>query len=116
MGGIGSFTVVDGSKVEVADLGNNFLGMSLGSSLQLRVLNLNISHFLHGSYICLLACAVDTESIGQSKAKCVCAFLQELNDAVGAKFVEESPEALLGTNPAFFSQFSLIIATQVVLF
>lgn len=82
LGGIGSFTVVDGSKVEVADLGNNFL--------------------------------VDTESIGQSKAKCVCAFLQELNDAVGAKFVEESPEALLETNPAFFSQFSLIIATQLV--
>lgn len=81
LGGIGSFTVVDGSKVEVADLGNNFL--------------------------------VDTESIGQSRAKCVCAFLQELNDAVGAKFVEESPEALLETNPAFFSQFSLIIATQL---
>ena len=41
------------------------------------------------------------------------AFLQELNDAVGAKFVEESPEALLETNLAFFSQFSLIIATQL---
>eukprot|EP01018_Ginkgo_biloba_P008209 Gb_25652 [translate_table: standard] len=81
LGGIGSVTVVDGSKVEVADLGNNFL--------------------------------VDSESIGQSKAKCVCAFLQELNDAVGAKFVEESPEALLDTNPAFFSQFTLVIATQL---
>jgi tRNA A37 threonylcarbamoyladenosine dehydratase len=26
LGGIGSITVVDGSKVEVGDLGNNFLG------------------------------------------------------------------------------------------
>ncbi|KAH9319250.1 hypothetical protein KI387_021019, partial [Taxus chinensis] len=81
LGGIGSVTVVDGSKVEVADLGNNFL--------------------------------VDNESVGQSRAKCVCAFLQELNDAVGAKFVEETPEALLERNPAFFSQFTLIIATQL---
>lgn len=81
LGGVGSVTVVDGSKVEMADLGNNFL--------------------------------VDNNSIGQSRAKCVCAFLQELNDAVGAKFVEESPEALLERNPSFFSQFTLIIATQL---
>ena len=87
LGDIGSFTVVDGSKVEVAYLGNNFLGMSLGCSLQIRVFTQNISHFLHASYCYLLACAVDTESIGQSKAKCVCAFLQELNDAIGDKFV-----------------------------
>ena len=26
LGGVGSITVVDGSKVEVGDLGNNFLG------------------------------------------------------------------------------------------
>ncbi|XP_010278678.1 PREDICTED: NEDD8-activating enzyme E1 regulatory subunit AXR1-like [Nelumbo nucifera] len=82
LGGIGSITVIDGSKVEVADLGNNFM--------------------------------VDESSIGQSKAKCVCAFLQELNDAVKAKFVEESPEALIETNPSFFSQFTLVIATQLV--
>lgn len=28
LGGIGSITVVDGSKVEEGDLGNNFMGMS----------------------------------------------------------------------------------------
>ncbi|KAI3966741.1 hypothetical protein MKW92_038738 [Papaver armeniacum] len=56
---------------------------------------------------------VDESSIGQSKAKCVCAFLQELNDAVKAKFVEESPEALIEMNPSFFSQFTLVIATQL---
>ncbi|KAJ1404318.1 Ubiquitin-activating enzyme [Sesbania bispinosa] len=82
LGGVGSITVVDGSKVEVGDLGNNFL--------------------------------VDESSLGQSKAKCVCSFLQELNDAVKAKYVEEYPEALIETNPSFFSQFTLVVATQLV--
>ncbi|XP_058729634.1 NEDD8-activating enzyme E1 regulatory subunit AXR1-like [Vicia villosa] len=82
LGGIGSITVVDGSKVEVGDLGNNFL--------------------------------VDESSLGQSKAKYVCSFLQELNDAVKAKYVEEYPDALIETNPSFFSQFTLVVATQLV--
>jgi len=56
---------------------------------------------------------VDESSLGKSKAKCVCSFLQELNDAVKAKFVEESPETLIETNPSFFSQFTLVVATQV---
>ncbi|KAK9284521.1 hypothetical protein L1049_024716 [Liquidambar formosana] len=62
LGGIGSITVIDGSKVEVGDLGNNFM---------------------------------------------------ELNDAVKAKFIEEYPDALIETNPSFFSQFTLVIATQL---
>ncbi|KAF3443685.1 hypothetical protein FNV43_RR13375 [Rhamnella rubrinervis] len=82
LGGVGSITVIDGSKVELGDLGNNFM--------------------------------VDKSSVGQSKAKCVCAFLQELNDAVKAKFIEEYPEALIETNPSFFSQFTLVVATQLV--
>ncbi|XP_027769017.1 NEDD8-activating enzyme E1 regulatory subunit AXR1-like isoform X1 [Solanum pennellii] len=82
LGGVGSITVVDGSKVEVGDLGNNFM--------------------------------VDESSVGESKAKCVCTFLQELNDAVKAKFIEDCPEELIETNPSFFSQFTLVIATQLV--
>lgn len=81
LGGIGSFTIVDASKVSASDLGNNYL--------------------------------VNWESMGQPKAKSVCALLQELNESVGAKFVEESPEALLESNPAFFAQFTLVIATQM---
>ncbi|KAE8075706.1 hypothetical protein FH972_014399 [Carpinus fangiana] len=81
LGGVGSITVIDGSKVEVGDLGNNFM--------------------------------VDESSVGQSKAKCVCSFLQELNDAVKAKFIEEYPEALIEMNPSFFSQFTLVVATQL---
>lgn len=56
---------------------------------------------------------MDEECLGQSRAKCVCSFLQELNDAVKAKFVEESPTTLIDTNPSFFAQFTLVIATQV---
>ncbi|KAL5726809.1 NEDD8-activating enzyme E1 regulatory subunit axr1 [Ranunculus cassubicifolius] len=81
LGGIGSITVVDESKVDEGDLGNNFM--------------------------------LDESSIGKSKANCVSAFLQELNDAVKTTFVEESPEALINTNPSFFSQFTLVIATQL---
>lgn len=81
LGGIGSVTVVDGSKVEIGDLGNNFM--------------------------------VDKKSVGESKAKTVCAFLQELNDAVRANFVQENPDSLILTDPSFFSQFTLVVATQV---
>ncbi|KAM7271483.1 hypothetical protein ACFE04_030697 [Oxalis oulophora] len=56
---------------------------------------------------------VDEKSVGQSKAKCVCTFLQELNDAVKAKFVEEEPETLIASNPSFFKQCTLVIATQL---
>lgn len=75
LGGVGSITVIDGSKVEVSDLGNNFMGMFLWScvlSTSIYVLCLS----------CLVILVVDESSVGQSKAKCVCAFLQELNDAV----------------------------------
>ncbi|KAL5209815.1 hypothetical protein ABZP36_005438 [Zizania latifolia] len=81
LGGIGSVTVVDGSKVEPSDLGNNFL--------------------------------LDVGCLGQSRAKSICSFLQEMNDAVKAKFVEESPVTLIDTNPSFFSQFTVVIATQL---
>lgn len=57
---------------------------------------------------------VDQSSVGQSKAKTVCSFLQELNDAVKAKFIEEYPDELIKKNPSFFSQFTLVIATQVL--
>ncbi|GAQ81120.1 NEDD8-activating enzyme E1 regulatory subunit [Klebsormidium nitens] len=81
LGGIGSFTIVDGKKVEPSDLGNNFL--------------------------------LDHDSLGSSRAKTATSLLQELNDTVDAQFVEESPEALLNSNPGFFGDFTLVIATQL---
>ncbi|RID42925.1 hypothetical protein BRARA_J02778 [Brassica rapa] len=35
-------------------------------------------------------------------------------DSVKAKFIEESPDTLIMTSPYFFSQFTLVIATQLV--
>lgn len=57
---------------------------------------------------------MDAKSVGQSKSKTVCGFLQEINDAVKANFVEENPDTLISTDPSFFSQFTLVIATQVL--
>ncbi|CAN7057047.1 unnamed protein product, partial [Brassica oleracea var. botrytis] len=57
---------------------------------------------------------VDERSVGQSKAKSTCGFLQELNDSVKAKFIEESPDTLIMISLSFFSQFTLVIATQLV--
>lgn len=56
---------------------------------------------------------MDEDKLGQPKAKCVCSFLLELNDAVKAKFMEEAPEDLIEKNPSFFAEFTLVIATQV---
>lgn len=105
LGGIGSITVVDGSKVEIHDLGNNFLCK--------HVLLLVLSFSTSSNSLDTFFMTVDEDSLGQSKAKCVCSFLQELNDAVKAKFVEEVPDNLIEKNPSFFSEFTLVIATQV---
>lgn len=53
------------------------------------------------------------DSIGQSRAKVATELLSELNDDVSGDFVEEHPEKLLETNRGFFTQFSLVIATNV---
>ncbi|KAG8061526.1 hypothetical protein GUJ93_ZPchr0003g18201 [Zizania palustris] len=56
---------------------------------------------------------LDVGCLGQSRAKSICLFPQELNDAVKANFVEESPVSLIDTNPSFFSQFTNVVATQL---
>ncbi|CAI5466399.1 unnamed protein product [Closterium sp. Yama58-4] len=81
LGGIGSFTVVDGATVEAHDLGNNYF--------------------------------LDRTHLGTSRAQAVTALLQELNESVAARFVEESPATLIQDNATFFSEFTLVIATQL---
>lgn len=39
----------------------------------------------------------------------MCSFLQELNDAVGVKFIDESPENLI---EKFFTEFASVIANR----
>lgn len=80
LGGIASFTIVDGAKVQESDLGNNFF--------------------------------LEQESIGQPRAQCVTALLKELNESVEGVFRDESPEELIATDPGFFQNFNLVIATQ----
>ena len=81
LGGIHSYTIVDGRRVEAADLGNNYL--------------------------------VTAAALGGSRARCVTDCLKELNDLVAGSYVEEDPVVLISTNPAFFSDFDIVIATQL---
>ncbi|KAL4234507.1 NEDD8-activating enzyme E1 regulatory subunit [Mactra antiquata] len=79
--GIGSFTVVDGHKVQGEDVGNNFF--------------------------------LTKDSIGQSRAKFATEYLSELNEDVSGDFMEEHPESLLESNSDFFSQFTIVVATNL---
>lgn len=81
LGGIHSFTIVDGAKVEPTDLGNNYL--------------------------------ITATALGGSRAQCVTECLKELNETVTGSYVEESVDQLIGNNPDFFSNFDLVIATQL---
>ncbi len=38
--------------------------------------------------------------------------LKELNESVSGSYVDESPRSLMDTNPDFFKQFTLVLATQ----
>ena len=38
--------------------------------------------------------------------------LKELNETVAGSYVEEAPRSLMNSNPDFFRQFTLVIATQ----
>lgn len=46
LGGIGSIAVVDGSKVEVGDLGNNFMGI-------IHILSWRVISILHNFWFCI---------------------------------------------------------------
>jgi hypothetical protein len=58
--------------------------------------------------------AVEVENVGRPKASTVSALVHELNESVTAKFLEESPESVIESNAAFFAQFTIVIATQVI--
>lgn len=58
--------------------------------------------------------SVELESLGRRKASTVSALMHELNETVTARFVEESPETIIKSSPAFFGQFTMVIATQVI--
>ncbi len=55
---------------------------------------------------------MEASALGTSRAACVAALLKELNDSVAGAFVEEEPAQLLASDPSFFKDFALVIATQ----
>ncbi|KAK3792128.1 hypothetical protein RRG08_055391 [Elysia crispata] len=79
--GIGSFTILDGNKVQGEDVGNNFF--------------------------------LTADSIGKSRAQVATELLSELNEDVSGDFLEENVDDLLQKNPAFFTSFTTVIATQL---
>ena len=52
-------------------------------------------------------------SLGKLRAEAVTGLLSELNEGVASSYVGESPVNLIENNPAFFSKFQLVLATQV---
>lgn len=56
---------------------------------------------------------VEASDLGKGKAKAVAALLNELNTSVAGSFVDESPEDIIANNPAFFKDFTVVIATQM---
>ena len=56
---------------------------------------------------------VHASDLGQSKAKAVAAHLNELNTSVAGSFVDERPEDLVASNPDFFADFVIVVATQM---
>lgn len=54
---------------------------------------------------------LDSDSIGKPRAEAATRLLVELNPDVQGDFVEDTPENLLEHNPAYFSNFSAVIAT-----
>eukprot|EP00854_Cymbomonas_tetramitiformis_P014980 gene14980-17708_t len=106
LGGIASFTAVDAATVEPADLGTKY---GLPGSVCILFCGVALTillKFFSASFM------LDADNLGQTKAKCVCGHLKELNESVNGSFVDEKPETLIESNPSFFTSFTLIIATQ----
>uniref|UniRef100_A0A7S0XEG0 NEDD8-activating enzyme E1 regulatory subunit n=1 Tax=Mantoniella antarctica TaxID=81844 RepID=A0A7S0XEG0_9CHLO len=56
---------------------------------------------------------VEAADLGTSKAKAVAALLKELNSSVAGSFVDEAPEDIIANDPAFFKDFTVVVATQM---
>ena len=58
---------------------------------------------------------LERASMGKLRAAAVTEFLAELNEGVASSYVAEAPRSLIESNPAFFADFQLVLATQVCL-
>ena len=107
LGGIASFCIVDGTKVRWIHCTASDHSV-LWTPLMPILLSLKVSQRDLGNNF-----LVEGTSLGEPRAKVVTELLQELNESVAGSYVEEAPEMLLASNPSFFSDFTLVIATQV---
>lgn len=153
LGGIHSFTIVDGAKVTPADLGNNFLltadalagsraqcatgaescgggawaGHLMAAAVQDEWCIGAVHATMHGVNVPAADIAArlrhgqcnkfyGADSVNplclHSFPNCAAECLKELNESVAGSYVEEAPRSLMNSNPDFFRQFTLVIATQ----
>ena len=56
---------------------------------------------------------LESASLGKSRAAAVTELLAELNEGVTSSYIEEAPINVIDSNSAFFSDFQLVLATQV---
>ncbi|KAA6425651.1 MAG: NEDD8-activating enzyme E1 regulatory subunit-like [Trebouxia sp. A1-2] len=56
---------------------------------------------------------LESSHLGHSRAQHVTELLKELNESVTGSYVQESPQELIQNQPSFFSNFDLVIATQL---
>lgn len=57
---------------------------------------------------------VDVDSVGQSRAKCVCEYLQELNSDVDGKYIAESVTSLLDNDQGqFIRDFDMVLVADL---
>ena len=53
------------------------------------------------------------ESVGHPRAQCAVRLLVELNGSVKGTYIDEEIESILATDPNFFSQFGIVVATEM---
>jgi len=56
---------------------------------------------------------VTSDAVGQSRAEVVTELLREMNEEVLGTAVEDDPINILQSNPGFFSEFTVVVATQL---
>lgn len=121
--GIGGFTIVDSGIVTEEDIGCKWAAHNLRIFIETykKIYEIStFSFFLFFSAIFStekkkknISFFFDTNSIGQSKAKCSMQLLQELNPDVRSDYLDESIEMVLDNNPEYFHAFNVVIASSL---
>lgn len=104
--GIGSFTIVDGKKISIEDIGSKYKKLLIHQNHILITSNF-IQMTFHFSFF------LDADSVGKSRAQIATQLLLELNTDVRGDYVDEEPEQILSNSPDFFNNFTIVVATSM---